>query len=78
MIKCDYLSESVLKEIFQITIQIREFEFATKTVDNLFKFSAQESNLSPFVRNGTNVKIPSELNVRFMSYSMLDEALKWS
>ena len=48
MIKGDYLSESLLKEIFQITIQIREFEFATQTVDNLFKFSAQNSDLKYF------------------------------
>ena len=61
MIKGDYLSESLLKEIFQITIQIREFKFATQAVDNLFKFSAQESDLAPFIGNGTKFKIPSEI-----------------
>ena len=27
-----------------------------------FKFSAQGSNLAPFVGNGTQIKIPSEIN----------------
>ena len=45
MIKGGFLSESLLKKIFQITIQIREFEFTAQTVDNLFKFSAQDSDL---------------------------------
>ena len=28
---------------------------------NLFKFSARESNLVPFIGNGAKVKIPSEI-----------------
>ena len=48
MIKGGFLSESLLKKMFQITIQIREFEFAGQTVDNFFKFSAQDSDLKYF------------------------------
>ena len=31
------------------------------TVNNLFKFSAQESVLAPLIENGTKVKMPSEI-----------------
>ena len=30
-------------------------------VNNLFKFSAQESVLAPFIENGTKFKMPSEI-----------------
>ena len=33
--------------------------FPSITVVNLFKFSVQESDLAPFIDNGTKVKIPS-------------------
>ena len=39
----------------------QNFNFLTITGNNLFKFSAQESDLAPFVDNGTKVKIPSEI-----------------
>ena len=35
------------------------------TVTNLFKFSAQESNLVPFIGNGAKVKIRSEIKPPF-------------
>ena len=35
--------------------------FLLFTVNNLFKFSDQGSDLAPFIGNGTNVKIPSEI-----------------
>ena len=35
--------------------------FLLLTVNNVFKFSAQGSNLTPFIGNGTKVKIPSEI-----------------
>ena len=35
--------------------------FPPITVNNLFKFSTQGSDLAPFIGNGTKVKIPYEI-----------------
>ena len=48
----------------QITILSRKFELSThstKQLTYLFKFSAQGSDLAPFIGNGTKVKIFSEI-----------------
>ena len=60
MIKGGFCSESLLKKNFQITIQIRDFEFAGQTVDNFFKFSAQDSDLKYFLSpiELSNKKLP--------------------
>ena len=42
------------------------------TVNNLFKFSAQESVLAPLIENGTKVKMPSEINTFNISNSRED------
>ena len=42
-------------------ISVRLSAFPPKTRNNLFKFSAQEGNLTPFVSNGTKVKITFEI-----------------
>ena len=36
-----------------------------------FKFSAQVSDLAPFVGNGTKVKIPSEINPTLATYLIM-------
>ena len=65
--KCGLTSEGILILVPLPTkgaksLLRRKFEFPSKTVNNLlFKFSAQESNLAPFVGDGNKVKIPSEI-----------------
>ena len=45
--------------------------FLPITVNNLFKFSAQGSNLAPFIGNGTKVQIPSEIKPPFLKQKNL-------
>ena len=40
---------------------VENLNFPPITVNNLFKFSDQGSDLAPFIGNGTKVKIPSEI-----------------
>ena len=55
----------------------RKFEFPSKTVNNLlFKFSAQESNLAPFVGDGNKVKITSEIKPPLLKYTK-DYSVNW-
>ena len=50
----------------QITLLRRKFEFPTDNNKQLFKFSAQERDLSLFVGNGIKVNIPSEIKPPFV------------
>ena len=70
MFKGGLISEDIFnldplpKKRCTMTLLSRKFEFpASNLVNNLFKFSAQESDLAPFFGNGTKVKIPSEMNL---------------
>ena len=54
----------IVDKRWQITPLSRKFEFPAYTyikVNNLFKFSAQASDLVPFVAYGIKDKIPSEI-----------------
>ena len=47
------------------------FNFLPITIKNLFKFSAQGSDLVPFIANETKAKVPSDIKPPLVHYKFL-------
>jgi hypothetical protein len=50
-----------MKGLQSVLLPTLNLNFPFTTVNNLFKFSAQRTDLAPYIGNGTKVKIPFEI-----------------